>query len=126
MAGSPHHADVFSHLPVQVMHELDTPPVAALLDRLIASGWSSGQLRHRVGGHLGGEGTGGSPDQIASQLLDRLLALGATAPAPVLSAVPHCSLCDGAGALPVTGDVHLCRRCVALLASGRARLADTG
>lgn len=126
MAGSPHHADVFSHLPVHVMRLLDTPAVAVLLDRLTGSGWSPSQLRHRVGGDLTGGDPAGTAEAIASRVVDRLLALPAGAPAPQLAVVPHCSLCDDESAFPVTDHVHLCRRCVAVLASGRARLADTG
>jgi ribosomal protein S14 len=36
---------------------------------------------------------------------------------------PACSLCGGEGAYFVTREVHLCRRCVEVLASGSARLA---
>ena len=39
---------------------------------------------------------------------------------------PSCSLCDGQGAFFVTHDVHLCSRCVAVLATGEARLSRTG
>jgi hypothetical protein len=46
---SPHHADVFSHLRAAVARELQTPDLAALLDELLARGWRTWQLRHRVG-----------------------------------------------------------------------------
>ena len=36
---------------------------------------------------------------------------------------PACSLCDGEGSFFVSRDVHLCPRCVAVLATGEARLA---
>ncbi len=39
---------------------------------------------------------------------------------------PACSLCAGEGAYFVTRDVHLCARCVEVLASGEARLRETG
>jgi ribosomal protein S14 len=39
---------------------------------------------------------------------------------------PACSLCDGEGSFFVTRQVHLCRRCVAVLATGEARLSATG
>ena len=39
---------------------------------------------------------------------------------------PTCSLCAGEGAYFVTRDVHLCKRCVDVLASGTARLSETG
>jgi hypothetical protein len=39
---------------------------------------------------------------------------------------PACSLCDGEGSFFVSPEVHLCPRCVAVLATGSARLADTG
>jgi hypothetical protein len=38
---------------------------------------------------------------------------------------PPCSLCDGEGSFFVSHEVHLCSRCVAVLATGRARLAPT-
>ena len=39
---------------------------------------------------------------------------------------PACSLCAGEGTYFVTREVHLCRRCVDQLATGRARLSATG
>ena len=39
---------------------------------------------------------------------------------------PACSLCDGEGSFFVSREVHLCARCVAVLATGEARLAGTG
>jgi hypothetical protein len=39
---------------------------------------------------------------------------------------PACSLCDGEGSFFVSRDVHLCPRCVAVLATGEARLSRTG
>jgi hypothetical protein len=38
---------------------------------------------------------------------------------------PACSLCDGEGSFFVSRDVHLCPRCVEVLATGEARLART-
>ena len=39
---------------------------------------------------------------------------------------PACSLCDGEGSFFVTREVHLCRRCVAAIATGEARLSAAG
>lgn len=39
---------------------------------------------------------------------------------------PPCSLCAGEGAYFVTRDVHLCKRCVDVLATGQARLSEVG
>ena len=39
---------------------------------------------------------------------------------------PACSLCAGEGAFFVTHDVHLCSRCVEVMATGEARLSRTG
>lgn len=39
---------------------------------------------------------------------------------------PACSLCDGEGRFFVSPEVHLCPRCVAVLATGDARLTATG
>ena len=172
-ARSPHHSDVFSHLPVALMRELDSEPVAEVLDELVAAGWRTGQLRHRVGA----EPAQGSPERDAAQLLHLLRSLleqtapdvahareveqrrqdraweRETGPRPAAPEVrdaalaeiraglrgaprrrpepeprtrPSCSLCDGEGSFFVTRDVHLCRRCVALLATGEARLSGTG
>ena len=70
---SPHHSDVFSHLPVLLMRELRTAAVADLLDRLVASGWRPAQLRHRVGG----EPSQGSLERDAAHLVEVLSALTA-------------------------------------------------
>lgn len=103
------------------MAELDTLEVAELLERLVAAGWQTAQLRHRVGPALGGE------QQTAARLVVRLRALADRSAGHQGSHVrPSCSLCTGEGAIPVTDDVRLCRRCVAAMASGRARLSDTG
>ena len=45
-------------------------------------------------------------------------------PAPRTRAA--CRLCSGEGSFFVTHDVHLCRRCVALMATGEARLSGAG
>ena len=172
-ARSPHHSDVFSHLPVSLMRELDTEPVAALVEQLLAAGWHTGQLRHRVGA----EPAQGSPDRDAAHLqvlLEQLL--DATPPDVAYAAEkaereeqrafereqtpppaspevrdraiaeiradlkglprrrhepeprtrPECSLCAGEGAYFVTREVHLCSRCVSVLATGEARLSSTG
>lgn len=169
---SPHHADVFSHLPSRLMRELDTPVVAALLGRLVAAGWRPGQLRSRVGA----EPTQGSvaadavhlqalleglldeecPDarharERAEQLAQRERER-AEAPRPAdpevrdrwiseirasLKSTPprrrdqhevrlraECALCSDESAFFVRRDVHLCRRCVDLLASGQVRLGS--
>ena len=47
-----------------------------------------------------------------------------SAPQPRLR--PSCSLCSAEGAYFVTREVHLCRRCVDVLASGSARLVAVG
>lgn len=172
-ASSPHHSDVFSHLPALLMREMATPAVAALLDQLVEAGWRPGQLRHRVGaapsqGSVERDAaalvllltalTGGpAPDaQHAAQRLERAREQerqAAEAPVPAAPEVreqhlaqmraalgapprrrdepeprtrPACRLCAGEGAFFVTHDVHLCRRCVEVMASGEARLSRTG
>ena len=170
---SPHHTDVFSHLPALLMRALDTEPVAEVLDELVAGGWRPGQLRHRVGA----EPAQGSVDKDAQHLLEMLRGLrGQTCPdleharavrereqarrweqessplpaspevraahlAQMRAAVPgvprrrvqpeprtrpSCSLCHGEGTYFVTREVHLCPRCVDVLATGQARLDQTG
>lgn len=170
---SPHHTDVFSHLPALLMRELDTPAVAEVLDELLAAGWRAGQLRHRVGA----EPARGSVEKDAAHLLELLELLRTqTCPdlahaqevedreaarrweqesAPPLASPevrdaylaqiraglkgvprrrqepeprtrPACCLCAGEGTYFVTRDVHLCPRCVQVMASGRARLDQTG
>ena len=47
-------------------------------------------------------------------------------PEPEPRTRPACSLCAGEGAYFVTRDVHLCGRCVKVLATGSARLRETG
>ena len=170
---SPHHTDVFSHLPALLMRALDTAEVSAVLDELVAAGWRPGQLRHRVGA----EPAQGSVDKDAAHLLELLRGLrGQTCPdelhareraereqrrrweqeqaPPVASPEvrearlaeiraglkglprrrpereprtrPDCALCPAESAFFVTRDVHLCARCVEVLASGQARLSRTG
>jgi hypothetical protein len=53
---------------------------------------------------------------------------GAPAPraAPRPRLRPTCSLCPAEGGYFVTREVHLCRRCVEVLASGSARLVGAG
>ena len=170
---SPHHTDVFSHLPALLMRELDSEPVAEVLDVLVEAGWRVGQLRHRVGA----EPAQGSVEKDAAHLLQLLRGLTQQtcpdvqhareqaerarqrqwereqAPPPASPEVrqarieeirkglkgvprrrpepeprtrPACSLCAGEGAYFVTRDVHLCRRCVDVLATGQARLTETG
>lgn len=170
---SPHHTDVFSHLPALLMRALDTDQVAQVLDELVAAGWRPGQLRHRVGA----EPAQGSVDRDAEHLLDVLRAMREqtcpdllhareleareqarrweqeTAPQPATEQVraariaeiraglkgaprrraepaprtrPACSLCAGEGSFFVTRDVHLCKRCVDVMATGAARLSETG
>lgn len=171
-ASSPHHSDVFSHLPALLMRELDTPPVAALLETLVADGWRPGQLRHRVGAApsqgsvardaqhlqalLRSLADGPSPAsrraaELRARARDRAHAL-AVAPVPAAPEVaerhlarmraqlgvpshrrvepeprtrPPCNLCEGDSAYFVTHDVRLCSRCVAVLATGEARLSST-
>ena len=170
---SPHHGDVFSHLPVLLMREMATAPVAALLGQLINAGWRPGQLRHRVGAAP----SQGSVERDAAALVELLDALtrcpapdaahaarrserslarereAAEAPLPATPEArqqhlaqmraalgvpprrrpepeprtrPACSLCAGEGAFFVTHDVHLCSRCVEVMATGEARLSRTG
>jgi hypothetical protein len=170
---SPHHTDVFSHLPALLMRELDSAPVAEVLEVLLAQGWRPGQLRHRVGA----EPAQGSVAKDAAHLLQVLTGLTEqtcpdalharerqerarqrqwereSAPEPASPQVrqarieeiraglkgvprrrpepeprtrPACSLCAGEGAYFVTRDVHLCKRCVDVMASGQARLSETG
>jgi hypothetical protein len=170
---SPHHTDVFSHLPALLMRELDEPEVAEVLDALVAAGWRPGQLRHRVGA----EPAQGSVDKDAAHLLALLRGLLGQAcpdaahareveererqrrwerehaptpaapevvqahlaqiraglkgvsrprPEPAPRTRPACSLCQAEGSYFVTRDVHLCRRCVDVLATGQARLSETG
>ena len=170
---SPHHTDVFSHLPALLMRELDSEPVAEVLDELVERGWRPGPLRHRVGA----EPAQGSVEKDAAHLLELLRALRGqecpdvahaeevaarerqrewerqNAPKPASPEVrqarieqiraglkgvprrraepeprtrPSCSLCEGEGAYFVTRDVHLCKRCVDVLATGQARLSGTG
>lgn len=121
-ASSPYHADIFSHLPALLMHELDDPAVTVVVDELLAAGWLPGQLRHRVGA----EPAQGSVEQDAAHLLALLRGLSRRRQQPEPRTRPACSLCDGEGAFSVTDDVHLCRRCVDILASGQARLTQTG
>jgi len=170
---SPHHSDVFSHLPALLMRELRTEVVDGLLERLVVAGWRPGQLRHRVGAEpsqgnverdaahlveLLASLTGlPCPDavhaeQVRARRLDRAVA-AASAPLPASPEVrdqrlteiraeltglprrrpepeararPDCNLCGGEGSFFVTHEVHLCRRCVAALASGEARLSQAG
>ncbi len=170
---SPHHSDVFSHLPALLMRELDSALVAEVLAELVDAGWRPGQLRHRVGA----EPAQGSVDKDATHLLELLRGLlqqtcpdeqhardkqererqreweRDQAPAPASPEVrqarieqiraglkgvprrrpepeprtrPACSLCAGEGAYFVTRDVHLCRRCVDVMATGQASLRSTG
>jgi ribosomal protein S14 len=168
---SPHHTDVFSHLPALLLRALDTEEVGQVLDELVAAGWRPGQLRHRVGA----EPAQGSAERDAAHLLAFLRALrdqpcpdvlhareveqraaerrqqDAEAPVPASPQVvaehvaqiraelkgvprrreeraprtrPACSLCAGEGSYFVTRDVHLCRRCVDVLATGQVRLTE--
>ena len=170
---SPHHTDVFSHLPALLMRALDTAEVAQVLDELVAAGWRPGQLRHRVGA----EPAQGSVDKDAAHLLDLLRGLREQTcpdllhaqeraareaarrweqeqappvaspqvraarlaeiraglkglprrrPEPEPRTRPDCSLCDAESAFFVTRDVHLCARCVEVMASGQARLRELG
>ena len=170
---SPHHTEVFSHLPALLRRELDSAAVAQVLDDLVAQGWRPGQLRHRVGA----EPAQGSVEKDAAQLLELLISLRTQdcpdvlhervkqararqreweqqhAPRPASPHVrqarideirkglkgaprrrrepqprvrPACSLCQGEGAYFVTRDVHLCTRCVDVMATGQARLSEAG
>lgn len=68
---SPHHLDVFGSLPSLLIRELDSEPVAQVLDELIAAGWRAGQLRHRVGA----EPAQGSVGRDAAHVLELLRGL---------------------------------------------------
>lgn len=81
-ARSPHHSDVFSHLPVALVRELDTPAVAQVLDDLVAAGWRTGQLRSRVGSAA----SQGSHERDAAHLADLLHELLAQTPPDVAHA----------------------------------------
>jgi len=76
---SPHHADVFSALPVGLVRALDTPAVAEALDALVAAGWRTGQLRSRVGA----EASQGGHERDAAHLTGVLQALRAQTPPDV-------------------------------------------
>ena len=124
-----HFADVFSHLRVAVAQELDTDEVRALLDDLSNAGWRPWELRHRVGA-LPAQPSSGQDAEVITDLLRRLRAepspqvrfdpSGAqevVTPAP-LRARPDCAVCQGESDFFVRRDVHLCARCVDLLAAG--------
>lgn len=170
---SPHHSDVFGHLPALLVHELAGEPVAGLLDSLVSLGWRPGQLRHRVGA----EPAHGSVAQDAAHLLEFLRSLleqecpdarharaveqrraqraraAAHAPAPAAPEArahfvreirralpgvaasrpvpeprlrPTCAVCEAESTVFVRRDVHLCSRCVDLLAAGEVRLQASG
>jgi hypothetical protein len=162
---SPHHADVFSHLRVAVVRELDAAEVGALLDELVARGWRPWQLRHRVGS-LPTQPTSQQDAEVITALLRQLLdepspqaryeqerarreqeRAQAEREAPVPAAAeardrwiavirsslkhrprvvipaslrvrPDCAVCQGESEFFVRRDVHLCARCVDLLAAG--------
>lgn len=71
---SPHHSDVFSHLPALLMRAMGTEEVDGLLERLVAAGWRPGQLRHRVGA----EPSQGSVERDAAHLVELLTSLTAS------------------------------------------------
>ena len=170
---SPYAAEVFDGLPALLARELEGDVADEVLAELVAAGWRTGQLRHRIGG----EPTQGSVEKDAAHVLALLRSLREvpcpdllhaqqvqdreeqrrweqeSAPQPADPEVrdahlariraglkgaprrrpeppprtrPTCSLCPGEGAYFVTRDVHLCPRCVQVLASGRARLSATG
>ena len=62
----------------------------------------------------------------AQRIRTELGLLPARRPAAEPRTRPSCSLCDGEGSFFVSRDVHLCPRCVEVLASGEARLVATG
>ena len=69
------------------------------------------------------------PEVRAARLAEIRLSLKGTPrrrPEPVPRTRPACSLCAGEGSYFVTRDVHLCARCVEVLATGSARLSETG
>lgn len=112
------------------MTELDTPEVAEVLASLVESGWPPDQLRREVGPYLVAGDSRPGPRDTADRLIRRLTALTAVPGRSrhVWAGVDAscCALCSAESAMPVVDDVHLCRRCVELLATGRARLSDTG
>lgn len=55
-----------------------------------------------------------------------LKGLPSSRPVPPQRSRPACNLCGGEGSYFVTRQVHLCPRCVALLAAGEARLSAAG
>jgi hypothetical protein len=162
-------ADVFSHLRVAVAQELATPPVAALLEELLAQGWRPWDLRHRVGSLPAQSGpeqdaavivgllqrlrdeepparraeaeraererqraraAEDAPDVASDEARDRWIASirrglkAAPRAAPRRSPErvrPECVLCQGESDFFVRRDVHLCGRCVDLLAAGEVR-----
>ncbi|CAA9315258.1 MAG: hypothetical protein AVDCRST_MAG16-409 [uncultured Frankineae bacterium] len=168
---SPHTADVLCSLPLLLARELDTAEVDGLVDALVAGGWRTGQLRHRIGGEpsqgsVEGDAARvrsvlqalvgqvppdaahaqeleqrarsrqreGGPGPASAEVRDRAIAqiraglkgvpARRTPPAP--RPRPSCSACDGEGSYFVTREVHLCRHCVAVLATGEVRLVPPG
>ncbi len=61
----------------------------------------------------------------AERIRRELGLLPARRPASEPRTRPSCSLCDGEGSFFVSKDVHLCPRCVEVLATGEARLVAT-
>ena len=119
------------------MRELQTEAVSALLEELIAAQWRPGQLRHLVGAPPTQSSVAlqDSVERDAAHLVGLLRALLSspspdalqTTPPPtewLREREPSCSLCADEGAFFVTDDVHLCSRCVSVLATGQARLTD--
>ena len=70
-----------------------------------------------------------TPEVRARALADirsQLRGLPRRRPEPPPRARPGCNLCGGEGTYFVTRQVHLCSRCVEVLAAGEARLSATG
>ncbi len=65
-------------------------------------------------------------DRYVAQIRAGLTGTPRTRRTPEPRARPACNLCEGDGVFFVSHEVHLCRRCVAVIATGEARLAAQG
>jgi hypothetical protein len=138
---------VFGSLRVAVVRELESPEVARLLRELVVRGWRPRQLADRVGAQPV-EPTSARDAEVARREQDREQA---SREAPVVAAPeerarwieairsglkgsrtraafgppvrlrPDCALCSAESQFFVRRDVHLCKRCVDLLAAGEVR-----
>ena len=122
--------------PSQGSHERDAAHLADLLRELLAQ--TPPDVAHvremRERERVRAQELADRPAPAAPEVRERALAeiraglKGAPAPRPQPEprTRPACSLCDGEGSYFVTRDVRLCRRCVAVLATGEARLRSAG